>query len=57
MKKLLVAGLLVCLTATNSQAADCGDWGYHEMDFDENCYVDLRDFAEFASQWLNCTHP
>ena len=33
----------------------CGEWGYLEGDLDENCYVDVRDLARFADQWLNCT--
>ncbi len=56
-RELLIVGLLVCVMAAGTQAADCGDWGYLEMDFDTNCYVDLADFSKFASQWLNCTHP
>ncbi|MBN2376937.1 MAG: DNRLRE domain-containing protein, partial [Sedimentisphaerales bacterium] len=36
---------------------ECGAWDYDPMDFDENCYVDLKDFAEFASHWLNCSQP
>ena len=35
----------------------CGDWGYLPMDYDENCYVDLRDYAVFASHWLDVTIP
>lgn len=45
------------LMAAGTHAAQCGDWGYLEMDFDTNCYVDLADLSKFASQWLNCTHP
>jgi len=35
----------------------CGDWGYMEMDFNRDCYVDLRDLALFATQWMACTDP
>ncbi len=35
----------------------CGDWGYLAMDFDQNCYVDLADFAAFAGDWMKCTDP
>jgi len=35
----------------------CGDWGYMEMDFNRDCYVDSSDFALFAAQWLACTDP
>ena len=57
MSKQWVVGLFLCLVVAGVQGAECGDWGYLEMDFDENCYVDLKDFSLFASQWLNCTHP
>jgi hypothetical protein len=33
----------------------CGDWGYLKADLNKDCYVDLRDFAEFAAQWLQST--
>ena len=35
----------------------CGEWGYAEMDFNQDCYVDLSDFCIFASKWLTCTDP
>jgi hypothetical protein len=35
----------------------CGDWGNHEFDFNEDCVVDLADFAIFAQSWLACTTP
>ena len=37
----------------------CGDFGtvYLNMDFNQDCYVDLRDFAEFVAEWLHCTDP
>jgi len=41
----------------NDNDPGCGAWGFFEMDFDEDCYVDLDDFVEFSSQWLNCTNP
>ena len=41
----------------SEQVLICGDWGYRSMDFDRNCYVDLADFAAFASDWMNCTDP
>lgn len=31
----------------------CGDWGYMRGDINKDCYVDLLDFAEFASQWMS----
>jgi hypothetical protein len=27
------------------------------MDFNEDCYVNLEDFAEFAQDWLRCNDP
>jgi hypothetical protein len=30
----------------------CGDWGYYDTDLNEDCYVNLLDFAVFAEQWL-----
>jgi hypothetical protein len=36
---------------------NCGAWGFNPMDFDEDCYVGLRDFARFAAEWLKCTRP
>jgi hypothetical protein len=35
----------------------CGDWGYHSMDFNKDCYVNLDDFSMFAAHWLECTMP
>jgi hypothetical protein len=37
----------------------CGVLGqvYKPMDFNTDCYVNLLDFAEFASAWLDCTDP
>ena len=29
----------------------CGTWGYLANDLDENCIVDMSDFAMFASSW------
>ncbi|MHC4744106.1 MAG: hypothetical protein ACYS8Z_19485, partial [Planctomycetota bacterium] len=36
---------------------ECGDWGYHPMDFNFDCYVDALDFAFFADAWCDCTMP
>lgn len=35
----------------------CGDWGYNEMDFNRDCYVDWTDLALFMDQWLASTDP
>ena len=31
----------------------CGDWGYLATDFNQDCYVDLADFAYFALHYLD----
>ena len=36
---------------------DCGSWGYDYYDRDQDCYVTLVDFAEFAAAFLGCTDP
>lgn len=35
----------------------CGDAGYNQYDFNQNCVVDLPDFVPFAANWLECTDP
>jgi hypothetical protein len=37
----------------------CGDGGhpYPAMDFNQDCRVNLADFAMFAAHWLECTAP
>lgn len=30
----------------------CGDWGYYVTDLNKDCYVNLLDFAIFASYWV-----
>lgn len=35
----------------------CGDWGTSMMDIDNDCDVDLYDFAELANAWGKCTDP
>ncbi|AQQ70976.1 hypothetical protein SMSP2_01340 [Limihaloglobus sulfuriphilus] len=32
---------------------NCGNWGYDPMDFNFDCIVNLKDFFEFDSHWLN----
>jgi len=41
----------------DSEPNYCGDWGYLRADFDEDCDVDMYDFAHFAQRWLDCTDP
>jgi hypothetical protein len=45
------------LTAVGGWTPDCGDWGFHAMDFNKDCYVNFEDFALFAAEWLKCTDP
>lgn len=44
---------------TNPQPAECGDPGtwYVDGDINRDCRVDFKDFAAFASTWLQCTDP
>ena len=51
--------LLSAILLGGAQAAedDCGDWGYSEMDFNRDCYVNLADFAVFCDNWLVCSNP
>ena len=36
---------------------DCGRWGFFGGDLDQNCEVDLLDFAVMGEAWLDCTDP
>jgi hypothetical protein len=36
---------------------ECGAWGYLELDINQDCYVDIGDFAELAAAWMECTQP
>lgn len=36
---------------------ECGAWGYHPQDLNEDCNVNILDFGEFAIKWLNCSQP
>ncbi len=36
---------------------ECGDWGYHDLDRNKDCVINLADFAEFVQLWLACTMP
>ncbi len=35
----------------------CPDWGYFQQDLNQDCYVNLADFAIFVQAWLECTDP
>ena len=40
------------------RAITCDDTStFHPADFNHDCYVNKLDFAEFASQWMNCNDP
>ena len=36
---------------------DCGSYGWDDRDYNEDCFVNLTDFAIFAEGWLLCTDP
>ena len=37
---------------------ECGSGsGYPGMDFNDDCYVNFEDFADFAIDWMDCTVP
>ncbi|MCD4831977.1 MAG: hypothetical protein K8R02_09290 [Anaerohalosphaeraceae bacterium] len=35
----------------------CGGYGYKEGDFNQDCYVDFKDFAAFSQDWVECSDP
>lgn len=35
----------------------CGDWGFMRGDVNQDCDVNLIDFAIITANWLNCTTP
>jgi hypothetical protein len=41
----------------NLRILSCGDWGYHQMDFNQDCFVNMLDFSAFCEGWLECTMP
>ncbi len=56
------------LPIANVHGQTCGDFGYFESDLNQDCQVNILDFASFepnsvteiitfASQWLECTDP
>ena len=36
---------------------DCGAWGYAPGDFNEDCEVNILDFAVLSANYLQCTNP
>ncbi|AQT67886.1 hypothetical protein STSP2_01038 [Anaerohalosphaera lusitana] len=36
---------------------ECGAWGFDPVDMNQDCEVDLDDFAILASSWLKCSMP
>ncbi|MFH1616948.1 MAG: hypothetical protein ABIG61_17920 [Planctomycetota bacterium] len=38
-------------------ARPCGYLGYYPGDVDKDCYVNMKDLAALAEQWVNCTMP
>lgn len=46
------------LTVEEATSFDCADMvKFYPMDFNEDCYVNLQDFAQFAQDWLKCNAP
>jgi hypothetical protein len=41
----------------NSPPPECGDEGYKNSDFNEDCYVNMTDFWYISNEWLECTDP
>ncbi|MHB0947246.1 MAG: LamG-like jellyroll fold domain-containing protein [Sedimentisphaerales bacterium] len=33
------------------------DWGHQKGDINQDCYVDFKDIAQMALDWLKCTNP
>lgn len=54
---ILVLLSAILLAGAQAAKADCGDWGYSEIDFNRDCYVNLADFAIFCDNWLICSNP
>ncbi len=50
-------GMLDNIFAFPSVPPACGEWGYSDADVNEDCYVNLIDFALMAESWLTCTDP
>lgn len=44
-------------TITLVDSLSCGDLGYKQADFDQNCSVYTEDLDSAASQWLKCSDP
>lgn len=36
---------------------ECGPWNYPVGDFNQDCFIDLQDFAIFCREWMECTDP
>jgi hypothetical protein len=46
----------VIVGTDSCQASYLNGVNYNAMDFNQDCLVDIVDFADFASQWLACTN-
>lgn len=44
-------------TITLVKQNGCGEHGIFQGDINQDCYVNIADFAELASQWIHCTDP
>ena len=47
------AGSVLVTIADN----ECGVWPNYAVDYNQDCTVNLEDFAYFAGHWLYCTLP
>lgn len=50
-----IAQIIVYADACEAKKASPGGWDGNEYDFDDNCVVNLLDFAELAAAWLDDT--
>jgi len=41
----------------NMKENDCGFWGYDQVDTNRDCQINIEDFLNIASSWLECTFP
>jgi hypothetical protein len=56
--KYIDAAQFQVYTLVNSLTSrSCGNWGYGAGDVNQDCRVNLADFATLALQWLKCNNP
>ena len=52
-----IAGVAIDPIDVSIAENDCGGWGYYAADINQDCVVNLADFARIASEWLSCSTP